>query len=434
LSIPARFSPDGRWIVGADSGLHFLRGWEFATRGERRHWRERSASLGSLAFSSDGLMMATGLTDGQIALWEFEGEREPITLMGHEGCVIGLAFSRGGQLLISSSQDKTIRLWDLSRKDSSERTVPHGSSAVGLSFSHDSRYLASVALTAAPGDNGSAAHTLKLWDASNMIQITNIATGGLSLNSYPAFAPDGSCLVSEDWGRRLNVYAVPSLEMLSSLHGTSPAFSRDGKIFIYASGRRLVRRDSPASPHAVDVNIGELSSHILTMALSPDGNTVGCVVEGDNGTGIQFWDARHGSSLGRASGQTGRSYKVAFSPDGRQLASACFKGEVGIWDVAQRRLIKLLSGHNGDLYCVIFSPDGRTLASCGEDSTIRLWSTTTWEEVAALRGTTKVSAVAFSPDGHSLGAAANDGTVHVWWAPSWEKLEVNPHRAELNLR
>jgi WD40 repeat protein len=441
LGVPAEFSPDGRSLVGGDFGSHFLRGWDLTTRRERHHWRERPASLGSLAFSSNGLAMATGLSDGEIVLWELESDREPITMMGHEEIVTGVVFSRGGQLLISASQDKTVRLWDLAQKDSSERTVPHASSAIGVCFSRNSRYLASVALSPVPGNNEAAAkrHTLKLWEMSNLMEITNIATGGVSLNSSPTFAPDESCLVTEDWGTTLKLYAVPSLELLTNFPGTSPAFSKDGKIFVYASRRRLIRRDSPASPDAVDVEIGELSSSILTIAVSPDGNTAACAVEGDNGTGVEFWDVRHGRSLGPASGHTGRAYKLAFSPDGQRLASACFKGEVGIWDVTGRRLIKGLSGHNGDLYCVAFSPDGRTLASSGEDSTIRLWSTTTWEEVASLRGTTKVSGVTFSPNGQWFAAAANDGTVHIWRGALWQELEAPesgkspaPSRAEVN--
>jgi WD40 repeat protein len=250
-----------------------------------------------------------------------------------------------------------------------------------------------------------------------MMEVTNVPAGGVSVNSYPAFAPDGRYLVAEDWGRQLRFYGVPSLDLITNLPGFAPAFSHDGKTFVYASGTRLLQRDSPAAPDAVDVEIGKLSSGIWSMALSPDGHTVACAAEEDNATSVQFWDVRRRRRLGMVTGHSDRICRLAFAPDGKRLASASFDGQVGIWDVARRQQIKLLSGHNGDLYGVAFSPDGQTVASCGEDSTIRLWSATTWEKVTTLRGKTRVSSVAFSPD----------GTVHIWRAPLWTELEPSAH-------
>jgi WD40 repeat protein len=74
-----------------------------------------------LAFSPDGLVVASGLSDGEIVLWDMAGGRDPITLMGHEEYVARLAFSHDGRVLISASWDKTVRLWDLSQGERCER-------------------------------------------------------------------------------------------------------------------------------------------------------------------------------------------------------------------------------------------------------------------------------------------------------------------------
>src|SRR5262245_11790337 len=123
-------------------------------------------------------------------------------------------------------------------------------------------------------------------------------------------------------------------------------------------------------------------------------------------------------------GHTQPVVSVAFSPDGKTLASASYDGKLKLWDMTTGKERATLKGHRGWVGSVAFSPDGKTLASviigspAGPDKdnkTIKLWDVTTGKERSILQGHTSwVFAVAFSPDGKTLASASGDKTVKLW--------------------
>ena len=121
---------------------------------------------------------------------------------------------------------------------------------------------------------------------------------------------------------------------------------------------------------------------------------------------------------------------VAFSPDGRLLATAGGGGhetiqifvvsgsgdnQAWLWDPATGEQLRTLTGHTGAVYGVAFSPDGRLLATASRDKTVLLWDPATGEQLRTLTGHTgAVYGVAFSPDGRLLATASRDKTVLLW--------------------
>jgi WD40 repeat protein len=122
-------------------------------------------------------------------------------------------------------------------------------------------------------------------------------------------------------------------------------------------------------------------------------------------------------------------FAVAFSADGLQVASVGGDGMVAIWDPSSLRPIGSFRGHMHASYAVAFSPDGRRLATgcAGEPEAVKLWdlSTETPHELIAPVGQGwAFGFVGFSPDGQWLAACNNEGKLYLWHGPSWEEIEA----------
>jgi WD40 repeat protein len=151
---------------------------------------------------------------------------------------------------------------------------------------------------------------------------------------------------------------------------------------------------------------------IVALAFTPDGKLLatGC----EDGT-VHLWNMDTQRELSTLKGHTRPLCYMAFSPNGRTLASAGRDSTVRLWDVAERSAIATLKGHTGEVFSLSFSPDGQKLASAATDSTVRLWDVAGKERPNVLRGQRGVVlAVAFSPDGSTLAAGGGDGTIRLW--------------------
>jgi len=151
---------------------------------------------------------------------------------------------------------------------------------------------------------------------------------------------------------------------------------------------------------------------VIRVAYSPDGKTL---ASASHDKTIKLWDVTTGQEKATLKGHADKVYSVAYSPDARTLASASEDKTIIFWDVATGEKKATLKGHTEMVNDVVFSPDGKTLASASKDKTIKVWDVATGEENATLKGhTDRLSSVKYSLDGKTLASGSWDQTIKVW--------------------
>ncbi|MCT7970983.1 protein kinase domain-containing protein [Laspinema olomoucense] len=190
----------------------------------------------------------------------------------------------------------------------------------------------------------------------------------------------------------------------------SGAVSLDGELLALAWKQAIYLCDLTTGQFLRQIH--PLTPWVVSVAFSPDGKVLASVSVDET---LRLWDIATGMELCQFCGHSDLVNSMAFSPDGKFLASGSKDETVRLWDTATGRELYQFCGHSDPVNSVAFSPDGKFLASGSKDKTVRLWDTATGRELNRLCGhTDSVDSVAFSPDGKFLASGSGDTTIWLW--------------------
>jgi RNA polymerase sigma factor (sigma-70 family) len=397
---------------------------------------QHGANVDAVAFTADGKGLVSASPAGTVCLWDAATESRTLGRelrrfaaadLRHWG--IRLAVSQDAKrvaVVVPGEEEAVIHVYDFASRKELAQLRGHEAQVHVLAFSPDGGTLAS-----AGGDR-----TVRLWDVASGKQVLRIGPLPPERVGFEAltFSRDGKTLASA--GPVVHLWDVASgkevLKIVAPRNCLCPIdLSPDGKTLALGHGRddtKFSLWDAATGKQLLQL---EGDRPPLSVAFSPDGRLL---ASGDVHGTIRFWDTTTGKVLRqvRQEGQTAHS--VAFSPDGKRLASGSVVGVVGLWDVATGEDLRPQRGHQSGVWALALAPDGRMLASGSWDLSIRLWEPATGKEVRLLTGHEgPVRGIAFAPDGKRLASASHDRTIRLWEPATGKELRrLVGHDKEVN--
>jgi hypothetical protein len=235
--------------------------------------------------------------------------------------------------------------------------------------------------------------------------------------------------------------AFSPVRVLDGHHGegwrawvTRLAVSPDGRRVVTVGGD-AIRLWDLATGKAIRV-FGQDQSGYWSVAFSPDGRWI---ATGSNDHSARLWDAATGQEVLKFTGHEEAVWGVAFVADGRQLVTGAWDQSLRVWDVATGNQLRSFEGVRDNIRCLACSPDGKLIAAGHfaaqqQPGILQLWDLEQGKEIRTFRGhTQEISSVAFSPDGRMLLTSSYDNTVRLWDVATGreiKRLQGHTHRVE----
>lgn len=391
------FSPDGK-------SLFVSRGREnrlFDVPSGKELWKQENVVYSRLAAflpDSKGLALVHNPgREGVIRLVDAATGKDLSSSAGHQGAVSALGISADGKTVTTRGADNTIRAWEAAT-GKELRQVTAGALAYFSALSADGR-------TAVVASTKDGVQKIEIWDVNAAKAVRELDVPQGRVFGSLVFAPDGKTLAARGTDQLLRLYDT-------------------------ATGKEQAQIGEPA------VNPGDQAVRNIpgtVMLYSADGTTLATTwtvynnTNGQSHTIVYLWQVSSGKQVGRL--QTPNNTMLAalaFSPDGRTIATLCRPNgnpppadslTISLWEAATgKERCRLKGGAVGyQAAALAFSADGRVLASSGADNIIRLWSVRTGKELGQFAGhQSGIASLVFAADGQKLLSGSADTTALIW--------------------
>ena len=413
------FSPDGL-KVASGAGDKAVRVWS-TLNGETLTVLKHASEVESVAFSPCGRQLASAARDNAARVWAVDSGEPLKTLEAHTDRVNSVAWSPDGLTIATVSSDKTVILWSAITGEQVMTLQGHTDGVACVHFSLDGRRIAS----------GSSDRTARVWSVDTGQAVALLVGHAYEVQSVALSPPAGRLLASGSGDKTVRIWTVSSGRVLFTLRGhtdpvSSVAWSPDGRVVASGSGDKTVRLWSVEKGEVTAVLEGH-SVWVNAIAYSCDGSMI---ASGSGDATIRLWSADTGAVI-LQEGHSAAINSVAVSSDGRTIASASMDGTARLWLAATGTAVSTLVGHSREVNSISFSPDGRVVASVSYDKTVRLWKAS-GEAIATLSGHTAfIWNVTFSPDSRMIATGDQGRVTRVWSTSSGKcrRVIVGTHDA-----
>lgn len=340
-----------------------VRSWPLDSAGGEGGVVVRAPTIVRAALSPDQSLVAASIGDGGLQLWRLRRAPKPPSASGHASPINGVAFFPDDDKLLSAGSDGTLRSWSADGT-AGEVFYRREGALFDVAISHDGRFVATTGTT----------HAVRLIDARSGKQLPPLRGHTAKVFSL-AFHPKKPLLASAGRDRVVRVWRVSAkggrlVTELDAHRSVVPHvhFSRDGRWLVTASFDRSVRVWRVHGWRAAGRFHTERPT--ATGALSADGRFV---YAADWSGTLWRWRLATGGGGVELGGSHERVFRLLSHPtDPSRLASAGSRG-ARIWTIGETAVAHALRGHRGEVNAIAYSHDGRRIASGGADSTLRLW-------------------------------------------------------------
>jgi len=382
------FNHDGTSLAAGSRRAAMI--WNLADESPAPTILPHNLTVWMTAFSDDGGKFLTSSSDRRVRVWQTDHlTAPPLTLAGHRSEVWCATFSHDGGTVFAGGKDGDVLSWEISSHGSTGIIIPHDQ-PVAPFFLPDGRLVVRSQDRTRILDSAADTDTY----LPQGIRALGVTQDGKSIIIADARGVTGRATISSPDKITLNPMAPPGGDV-RYLRGCGSGrwiarILKDGAITLEdpADGRTVHRFRGPADGmrHAI--------------AASKDGRYF--AICGDGYPEMVLHDLKAGLEYKLGPKSSYYYVGVTFSHDGTLLAAGDLSGPIQVWRLADRKLVASLPGHPEETSAVAFSPDGRTLASMGFHQDLKFWHTATWRELHSINVPDATFNLVFSPDGKRL--------------------------------